>query len=124
VDDQFRTLDESQEIICHVVESGLVIKKFTGDAMYLQGAFINVSIGIQVAMEMLACQPSIDQFNTCNFNDPMSLPGIKAGCFGIQYDLPHSFSETGHPLIGQSVCLLISGMARVSPDPLPFHFVL
>jgi hypothetical protein len=89
MDDQFRALNKSQKVINHIGETRLVLEKFPGDAMHLQSALLYVTIGIEVAMKMLAGQSAVDQFNRCDFDNPVTLPGLQASGLRIQNNLPH-----------------------------------
>jgi hypothetical protein len=55
--------------------------------MHLQGALLDVTVGIQVAVKVVSGKPAVLHFHGGNFDDPMPLPRIQAGGFRIQNDL-------------------------------------
>jgi hypothetical protein len=58
--------------------------------VHREGFFWNVALGIDVLMESLAGRNPIEQFDASDFDQPVSLAGIKAGRFRVEYNLSHA----------------------------------
>src|SRR5690606_52837 len=93
VDDQFGAANEVQQLLDHMAEQRLIGDHFIGDAVHLHRRAVEFALGIDVLMKMPACQPAIDQFDTADFDQTVALAGFQTSCFGVERDLPHSYSS-------------------------------
>jgi hypothetical protein len=57
--------------------------------VYLDGAFIDLPIRVEIAMKMSAGQPPVINFHAPYLDNPMSLLRIEPGGFRIKYYLSH-----------------------------------
>ena len=89
MDHQGRALDEIQERPGDVSELRLVRQKGIGQAVNFKGLGRHVAFGIDVDMEDLAGRDVIDQFDTADLDDPMTVPWIETGGFRIEDDFAH-----------------------------------
>jgi hypothetical protein len=87
VNDQFGVPDEFQELLGDHRQTRLIGEEFVGDAVHLDGPFVDGAIRAQVGVEPPLGLPPIPQFDAADFDDPMPLGGIKAGGFSIEYHL-------------------------------------
>lgn len=60
-----------------------------GQPVYFYSGLINIAIGIQVAMEISAGQPSVVYLYATDFDNPVPLFRIETSGFCVQYDLSH-----------------------------------
>ena len=119
VDDELGAFDIAQKGIGDFGKTRLVGEKGVGDAMHRRRTGIDLAIRLDVLMKVIAREPTVDQLDTADLDDPMPLLGIETRGFGIQDDLTHS----RHPFIGQTVGALVLGVSGMSLDPAPAHLV-
>src|SRR5690606_11699742 len=93
VDDQFGAANEVQQLLDHMAEQRLIGDHFIGDAVHLHRPTVDFALWIDVLMKMPACEPAVDQFDTADFDQTVALAGFQTGCFGVEHDLPHSYSS-------------------------------
>src|SRR3990167_8834300 len=103
VDDQLRALDEVEELIGDFLEARFVFDKVVGDAVHRNRAFVDFAIRLQVNVEMPPSQTPADQFNTADFDDPVTIGHRHTGGFGIEYDATHASLPSLHPHRGWPV---------------------
>jgi hypothetical protein len=59
--------------------------------VYFERAVLDVALGVQVLVEMLAAEAPVDQLHAAYFDDAMAFGGFKAGGFGVEDDLSHGW---------------------------------
>lgn len=85
MDDQLRAFDELEELVGHFGETRLADEEFVGDAVDADRALVTFAIRLQVDVKVPARQAPTDQFDTADFNDPVTIGHRHAGGFGIEY---------------------------------------
>ena len=83
VNDQLRTIGKRQQVIGNFRKTRLVTQKFFGNTVNLQRTLLYVALRIEVDMVLTACQLPVNQFQCADFNDAVTLPGVKTGGFSI-----------------------------------------
>ena len=78
MNDQFRVLDEIQELRGDVGELRLVGQELRREAMDLERRGIAVAPGIEVAVEILAREAPVDEFDSRDLDDAVAQLGFKA----------------------------------------------
>ena len=90
VDDDFvRPLDKVEKLLRHIGKYGLVCQKFGRDAVHRLCPCVNVSLGVEVQVQIMPCGLAIDQFHTADFDDAVAFGHFQPGGFGIEKDLTH-----------------------------------
>ncbi len=89
MDHQLRTIHKGEEFIRHLVESGFVRQELGADAVNGQRSFIDLALRIEIQMQAVAGEATINHFYTTNLDHPVAIIGLKAGGFRIQYYLTH-----------------------------------
>ena len=87
MDNKFSTLEIAHQVVNHITESRFVFEELVTDAVDLQRTFIDLTIRLQVLMVVVAGKTTVDLFTTADFNDAVTLAGLQACCFCIEYDL-------------------------------------
>ena len=90
MDDQLGASNEVHKFIRNAREDGLIGQEFFGNAVYFQCALINGALRLDVLVVMTTGKLPINDLNTANFNDPVTLAYFKSRCFGVQYNLTHA----------------------------------
>jgi hypothetical protein len=86
MDDQLRAFDELEELVGDFIETRLADEEFVGDAVNANRAFVTLAIRLQIDVEMPARQAPTDQFDTTDFDNPVTIGHRHAGGFGIEYN--------------------------------------
>lgn len=81
--------NEFEEFGRLLVKTGLVGQKCSGNSMNPLCLGGHVTIGIEIAVERYPGGYPIDHFNAANFDQPITVPWVQSGGFGIEYDLAH-----------------------------------
>ena len=89
VDDQLGVGDELTQLGENVGETRLAAEEFGGEAVHLHRARIDLAIRTQVAVELPARAPPIDELDRPDLDDAVTLLGLEAGGFGVEDDLAH-----------------------------------
>ena len=92
MDDQLGASNEVHKFVRNAREDGLIGQEFFGNAVYFQCALINGALGLDVLVVMTTGKLPVNDLNTANFNDPVTLAYFKSRCFGVQYNLTHANS--------------------------------
>ena len=71
------------------MKAGFIREKLIGKSMHLDSRLVNFPLGIQIALEMLAGESAILNFDAAYLDYPMTMGGIEAGGFCIEYNLTH-----------------------------------
>ena len=92
VDDQFATGDELEELVDDVAKVRLGVELRAADAVHGLGAFVNVALGIEEAVELAARDAAIDHLDAADLDDAVALRRREARGFCVEDDLSHSSS--------------------------------
>ena len=93
VNHQLGARHESQKVLHDVIEARLVGQEFVGDAVHLDRAGIDLPVGLQILMVVIAGEAAVDQLHAADFDDAVPLGGLQAGGFSIEDDLSHGSLE-------------------------------
>lgn len=88
MDDQLGAVDELEELIGHFGKARLALEEFIGDAVDANRPFVTVTVRLQIDVEVAAGQAAPHQFDTADFDDPVTIGHRHAGGFGIEYNHP------------------------------------
>ena len=86
---QLGAFQKRQQIIDNLGETRLILLIGTTDAVHGLGAFIDIAIGVQEAMEVATGQAAVDELEAADFDDAMAVPRGQARCFGVEDYLSH-----------------------------------
>jgi hypothetical protein len=89
VHDQLGTIDEFKQLVHDLSEFSFVLKKFGGYSMHLQGAFLDLTIRIEIMMEATSCQSPAHHFHRSDFDDSMTELRLESRRFGVYKNLTH-----------------------------------
>jgi hypothetical protein len=92
MDDEFRTPDKLQEISRDVGKAWFVGQKLVAYPMHFPGACIDIAVRLDVLMVGVAGDPPVHQFDTADFNNPVTVGWFQTRGLGIKYDLSHRSS--------------------------------
>ena len=85
----------------------------------VMGASGGSPLGVGIVVKMPASQAPIDEFDTTDFYDSMTLTDIEASGFRVENDLPHGAAfylrRAAPPLTSSSIPRLASASARSLP---------
>jgi hypothetical protein len=84
VDDDFGILHELAQFRGDFVELRLVAQEFGGQAVDRQRRLVRVALGIDIAVEVVAGQLAVEDFNAADFDDAVARAWIQAGGFGVE----------------------------------------
>jgi len=73
VNDQLGAIDEREEFIHDFMETRLVEQELVFDAGDRARAFVDRALGVQVGLVMASRQPTLDHFDTGNFDQTVAL---------------------------------------------------
>src|SRR6478672_1790635 len=79
VDDQLCVLDELQKILRHVGKLGLVLQEFEIEAMHLERPELDITFGVDVAVEAGARGAAVDDLNCSQLDDAVARGNLKTG---------------------------------------------
>jgi hypothetical protein len=57
--------------------------------VYVERTFLDISIGLNVLVVVIAGRSPIDQLYTADLDDSVTFFGVESGRFGVEYDLTH-----------------------------------
>lgn len=89
VDDQFSAGDEFKQGRCDLDELRLVLQTIQRQAVHGGCAFVDLTFGIDVAVEGASRDLAPVQLDGGDFDDAVALLGVQSGRFRIQYNLSH-----------------------------------
>src|SRR5262245_21969158 len=89
VRDQRRLADERDEVVGDLGEQRFVLEKINGEAVDGGGLGRHVALGINVDVEMLTGRDTVDQLDTADLDQAMTLKGIEPRGLGVEHDLAH-----------------------------------
>ena len=93
VDDQLGTAQVVEQLACDVAEQRLVSKLLRGNAVHLCGAFVNLTLRVDILVITVAGLTPVDQLHTADLDDSVALSRLQPRGFGIQHDLSHVCSS-------------------------------
>src|SRR5690606_18738872 len=102
VNHQLGAADKAYEVFADLGKTRLVGQKLSADAVHRLCAFINLAIGVDIAVEVTSGQAAILDFHTADLDDPVSLCRLKAGGFGVQYYLSHMLFNSSIPRLARA----------------------
>src|SRR5690554_4886856 len=79
VDDDLGASHEDRDLIRNLLYARIARQKVRSKTMYRQRFWITVAVGIQVQMQVIACEIAADKFHARDFYDPVSLCGVQPG---------------------------------------------
>ena len=92
VGNQFRPIDEIEEIMEDAGEKRLVGKLVIADAVHGQRIRMDdLAFGIDIDMECPSGREPVDKLNAADLDDPVIKP-VEASCFCIEYDFAHGIT--------------------------------
>jgi hypothetical protein len=62
--------------------------------MHIQRPDLNLALGIDIHMKIAIGQPPLNQLDTTNLDNPMTIAMFKTRSLSIQYDLTHFIFPT------------------------------
>jgi len=68
---------------------GLVGHELVGDAVHRHRARVDLTLGVDVEVQVAAGQAAVDHFHAADFDHAVAGGGVQAGGFGIENDLSH-----------------------------------
>ena len=89
VDDQFRALDELDQLVDDVREFRLLLQELGRQAVHRLGAGVDRPLRVQVLLERAPGRAAVDELDAADLDDPVALGGFEAGGFGVENDLAH-----------------------------------
>ena len=89
VNHQLRTFHVIEKLVDDLGNTRLVGKKFIGDAMHVDGAWIDFAIRIDIPARVIAGQSTTHEFNATDLDNAVAVLRLQPGGFRIQYDLAH-----------------------------------
>src|SRR3990172_13053516 len=97
VDDEFRDAHIVQKFGSDLPKLGLVLQKLAGDAVDLQRAVFALALGVNVAVEMVAGQAAVQDFDAAELDDAVPEPRVQSRRFGVEHAAPHQPSTPDSP---------------------------
>src|SRR5690606_20650092 len=92
VDDELGAAQVVEQLGRDVPEARLVGEKLGRDPVHLQRADVDVALGVQVPVEIVARELAVDQLHPGYFDDAVPQLRLEAGGLGVEDDLSHSYS--------------------------------
>src|SRR5450755_4714662 len=89
MDDQLSSSCELEKLIRDFGELRLVAQHVPGKAMDVGCARVDLSLGVEIEVDIPSGRAAIDEFDGRNLDDPMSLLRVESGRFGVEHDLAH-----------------------------------
>ncbi len=89
VDDEFGAAHVFDEFRGDFLEFRLVAQKLLGKPVHPQRPFLALAFRIDVAVEMVAGQPAVDELDAGDFDDAVAERRVEAGGFSVENDLSH-----------------------------------
>jgi hypothetical protein len=89
VDDQLGPLDVPDKGIRYLGKARLVGQKGIGDAVHINRARLDLTIRLEVVMEVVSGQSTVDKLYTADLDDPMTILRVETGGLGVEHDLAH-----------------------------------
>lgn len=89
MDHELRTLHKSDELLSNVCKAGLAHKLRTSDAVHGSSGLVDISLGVQIPVELPTRESTADKFDATDLNDPMPLRDLKPRGLGVEDDLSH-----------------------------------
>ncbi len=89
MDNKFSAANVVAESLGDFGEFRFVGEKFRSQPVHGQGVRMGISFRIDIPVKVVFGDSAIQDFHTADFNDPVTIVDIQAGCFGIEYDLSH-----------------------------------
>jgi hypothetical protein len=57
--------------------------------VYVECTCLDISVGLNVLVVVIACGPSVEQLYTADLDNSVAFFGVESGRFGVEYDLTH-----------------------------------
>ena len=89
VDDQLRAGDERAQLVRDLGELRRVGELRGADAVHGERTGVDLALGVDVLVELLAGEPAVQQFDAADFDETVTAVRIEAGRFGIENDFTH-----------------------------------
>jgi hypothetical protein len=90
VDHQLGAAAVVDELLDDLREARLIGEEGVGDAVHGLGAGVDLPVRLDVAVEVVAGQPALDDLDAADFDNAMALGGLQARGLRVQYDLAHA----------------------------------
>jgi len=87
MDEDLGARDKINQALRDLREHRLVAQSLAAQSVHRQRPFINVAFRIEVKVQRPAAWPTINQFNTADFDDAVPVLSAEAGGLGIKNDL-------------------------------------
>ena len=84
MDDDLGTLAERQELVRDLGELRLVAQVVERHAVDPGRPLVDLALGVDVEMEVVARQAAVDDLHATDLDDPVSVLGLESGGFRIQ----------------------------------------
>ena len=84
MNDDLSTVDEFHEFVNDVGKLRFVFEKLFGNTMHFLSTQVDVAIGREVIVEAIAAQTPIQELDTTEFDDAMTLGGFQPSGFQCQ----------------------------------------
>jgi hypothetical protein len=97
VDDQFGSAHEVEKLDGHIGKAWFVEQELPADAMHRQGAGIDITVRVQVAVEVPVGEPPIAHLDAGDLDDAMAELVFQPGGFRIEKYLAHRRCALGEP---------------------------
>ncbi|MNM75477.1 hypothetical protein D3C81_872630 [compost metagenome] len=106
MDDQLRALNEVEELISDFSKPRLVDQKGISDTVDADGAFVTLTVGLQVDVKMAPGQAPAHQLDTTDLDNPVAISDRHTGGFGVQDDRPVVLNLHAGGLLSRTACLV------------------
>ena len=90
VNDDLGVAHERLDVRPHIREPRLVLQKLAGNAVHLEGSFLDIPIGLQVVVKAVVGQTSIHQLDATDLDDSVAQRGVETGRLGVEHHLSHA----------------------------------
>jgi hypothetical protein len=94
VDDDLGALHEFTQFLRDLVELRLIAEELGRQAVHRQRRFVRLALGVDVAVEVIAGQLAVQDFDATVLDDAVAGARIQACGFGIEDDLAHAREDS------------------------------
>ena len=98
MDYQLGAADVIQEFRRDFRELGLVAQELAREPMDFERTRLALALGIEIAVEVVAGETSIDELDAANLDDPVAQLSLEARRLGVQDYLSHIFNRVSRDL--------------------------
>ena len=89
MDDELRVADKRQKIVDHACEDWLVLELRKTMPVNPHRVLRDIALGVDEHVKDLSRQALVHDLDGADFEHPMSVLGIKPGCFRVEHDFTH-----------------------------------